>query len=90
MCVQYQTRFHSSQWFLMVSNGSLWDHPAVATEDSPMQFQVRKAVAGAAAAAFDLEIPSTCSVNDLTEALAWDPGSNRNLKGRSRKHLENL
>lgn len=36
----------------------------------PMQFQVRKAVAGAAAAAFDLEMPRESSINDLMEALA--------------------
>ena len=40
-----------------------------------MQFQVRKAVAGAAAAAFDLEMPRESSINDLMEALARDPGS---------------
>lgn len=38
-----------------------------------MQFQVRKAVAGAAALAFDLEMPGTSCVTDLSEALARAP-----------------
>ena len=57
-------------WFPMVPSKGLH----VAAGD-PMQFQVRKAVAGAAAAAFDLEMPRESSINDLMEALARDPGS---------------
>ena len=39
------------------------------TGDVTVHFQVRKAVAGAAAAAFDLEMAASCCVNDLMEAL---------------------
>lgn len=67
--------------------------PSPAGDSPGMQFQVRKAVAGAAAAAFDLEMPSTSSVNDLMEALAWDPGSCMNwhepgwIRGSTEKDL---
>ena len=38
--------------------------------EGTMQFQVRKAVAGAAATSFDLEMPRDGSVNDLIAQLA--------------------
>ena len=56
--------------------GFPWD-PSIPGDSVGMQFQVRKAVSGAAAAAFELEMPREGSVNDLMEALAWDPGSSK-------------
>lgn len=42
-------------------------------DEALVQFQVRKAVAGAAALVFDLEMPGASCVTDLTEALARAP-----------------